>query len=352
MSTTTLDDVVRNFQLSGSAALHAQLAAFLRERILDGTFRSGERLPTLRALSEKTGINYFSVQLATEELRRDGLLLKVTGKGMFVRDFEPRPGLIGVLVVEDPDARGASHFMNALVSFLCAKLAERGYESMVYHDNRLPEKRHTLPPYLDNLIKANRLTALVGAMVPSESHEWFDRLTIPHISELSGPEPLHFQPVRQLLESGRFQHPIFMISGCLEDGYDGTLASFRRCGVDPLAYEICDIGLHVQPNEPYLSAVYRMLKKRFAETPRPDLLTVFPDNAFPAVMAAILEAGIRVPDEMTVATHRNIEFPIFTPFPVTFLDASVDAFAEAMLAPLWGYAPVSRQKSASKKKKE
>ncbi|MGL4656575.1 MAG: PLP-dependent aminotransferase family protein [Sarcina sp.] len=63
---------------------------YLKEKILNGDLKPGEKLPSLRQISIKKGLNTTTVLKGYEMLEREGYIFKVLGKGSFVsenRDF-------------------------------------------------------------------------------------------------------------------------------------------------------------------------------------------------------------------------------------------------------------------------
>ena len=67
----------------------------LRHRLVylieSGTFGEGERLPTVRELSVKLGINYNTVGKVYQDIERDGYINSLRGRGTFVapsRDYD------------------------------------------------------------------------------------------------------------------------------------------------------------------------------------------------------------------------------------------------------------------------
>ena len=69
--------------------LHRQLYQGLRERILDGRLRSGERLPSTRALAGELGVGRNTVLEAFEMLLAEGYLEARTGSGTYVTTSLP-----------------------------------------------------------------------------------------------------------------------------------------------------------------------------------------------------------------------------------------------------------------------
>jgi GntR family transcriptional regulator len=70
------------------APLFRQIAAALRERILDGDLGTGDRLPSETELMAQYGVARMTVRNALAELRAEGLVIAEHGRGVFVR---PRP---------------------------------------------------------------------------------------------------------------------------------------------------------------------------------------------------------------------------------------------------------------------
>jgi GntR family transcriptional regulator len=65
--------------------MYRQLEALLREQIVRGELKAGERIPSEVQLCERWGISRITTRQALAELERDGLLERVPGKGTFVR---------------------------------------------------------------------------------------------------------------------------------------------------------------------------------------------------------------------------------------------------------------------------
>lgn len=65
-------------------AIYKEVKEDLSRKIDQGTYRSGDRIPSERALSDLYGVSRMTVRQALTELENDGFLHRETGRGTFV----------------------------------------------------------------------------------------------------------------------------------------------------------------------------------------------------------------------------------------------------------------------------
>jgi GntR family transcriptional regulator len=63
---------------------YEQLAAILRERITDGTYPPGSRIPPIQALEAESGLSNMTVRRAVRLLVDEGLVITRPSRGTFV----------------------------------------------------------------------------------------------------------------------------------------------------------------------------------------------------------------------------------------------------------------------------
>jgi DNA-binding GntR family transcriptional regulator len=63
--------------------LYQQVAAILRERIRKGEITT--RLPSLKTITEEFGVSHITAEKAMQELKDEGLVETVIGKGTYVK---------------------------------------------------------------------------------------------------------------------------------------------------------------------------------------------------------------------------------------------------------------------------
>ncbi|UXX95406.1 winged helix-turn-helix domain-containing protein [Streptomyces sp. AD2-2] len=64
---------------------YRQIADYLREGILNGTFPAGQPLPSEEALAKQFGVTRPTVRQGLTELRASGLVEAIMGRGTFAR---------------------------------------------------------------------------------------------------------------------------------------------------------------------------------------------------------------------------------------------------------------------------
>lgn len=69
-----------------STPIYQQLVQEVKEAILKGLLRPGERLPSVRELAVQLTINPNTIQKSYQELERQGIIENLQGKGTFVAE--------------------------------------------------------------------------------------------------------------------------------------------------------------------------------------------------------------------------------------------------------------------------
>ena len=82
----SLNELSLSISRGSPVPLHHQLRHMLQDQIERGTLRPGQQIPHERQYAEHLGISLAPVRQALLELVRQGYLLRVRGKGTFVRD--------------------------------------------------------------------------------------------------------------------------------------------------------------------------------------------------------------------------------------------------------------------------
>ena len=74
------------FVVSGQSTLpiYEQIIGQVKTAIVSGTIKTGDMLPSIRALAKDLQISVITTKRAYEELEKEGLIYSVSGKGFYV----------------------------------------------------------------------------------------------------------------------------------------------------------------------------------------------------------------------------------------------------------------------------
>lgn len=72
--------------MSDARPVYLRLREQIAARIIDGRYREGEMLPSVRAFATQEGANPLTVAKAYQQFQADGLIQVQRGIGMFVRE--------------------------------------------------------------------------------------------------------------------------------------------------------------------------------------------------------------------------------------------------------------------------
>lgn len=77
-----------NFTNIGSDSLYEYLYKCIKNDILQGTLKSGEKLPSKRSFAKNLGISVITVENAYEQLAAEGYIYSIPKRGFYVTDFK------------------------------------------------------------------------------------------------------------------------------------------------------------------------------------------------------------------------------------------------------------------------
>ena len=74
-------------QPQGTLAIYEQIVNQLKNAIVSGELKTGEALPSIRALAGELQVSVITTKRAYEELEKEGLIRSVAGKGFYVCEY-------------------------------------------------------------------------------------------------------------------------------------------------------------------------------------------------------------------------------------------------------------------------
>lgn len=110
--------------------LHGRIREDLRERIVRGVLQPNDRVPSESELMAQYGVSRITVRQALDDLRNEGLIVKVAGKGTFVAGARPSQELARLEGFGEAMARGGHRIVNRVVSHVLVPAASQVAERL------------------------------------------------------------------------------------------------------------------------------------------------------------------------------------------------------------------------------
>ncbi len=77
-----------SFSQRDKRPLYLQIADDLRNKIISGALREGDKIPSVRELAAEHSINPNTIQRSMRELENEGIIETIAGKGCFVASLK------------------------------------------------------------------------------------------------------------------------------------------------------------------------------------------------------------------------------------------------------------------------
>lgn len=101
-----------------------QVCASIKQDIVDGIWKAGDKLPSESDFADTFGVNRLSVRMALQKLSTLGIIETRVGEGSFVRDFSLKPMLSEISVFyESKDRYDDVRQLRSLLEYECMRLA-------------------------------------------------------------------------------------------------------------------------------------------------------------------------------------------------------------------------------------
>ena len=331
------------------------IAEMWRSHLGRAPWLPGARLPPNTEIGREFGVSKSRAQKALALLAHEGLLTRVTGRGTFVAEkVAPAapPRRVGILL--DDDARRLPYYPH-MASLLCDALAARGIDAWM---RAIDTAKPNVGAVLAKAVRETGVSALFLCPVNRDCYDAIRALS-PGVPLLCcaplryveyAPELVIYRQIADVLKRIGARRPAFATNmqpeiaasafkpHGLDDiprkDADGTWAAMFRLAMGNSGCKI-DLSRVVKayPEKQASSAAevgataHEAVAKLLAATPRPDALVVFTDDLVPGAVAAVLESGLRVPQDLRCVFHCNTGMVPFVPFPCEWIvnDSAAEA---------------------------
>ena len=318
--------------------LHQRVAERLRREIRRDS-ATGDRLPSETALAVRCKVSTRTVREALATLAEEGLIERRHGSGTYVAPTASRR--VAILIAFDVGHSRTSPIYFALPEALDNFLVANGMRTQLYLGKRQPDSDPAgqVFPELLNDAQRHHIHGVI-ALATERKPAWektLQELGVPVVGTASGLDYVvaddGYQPIRQGVAE-------LVRQGCRRlaflgwSGWNGEHRDRIDCFRDAARQHNVDtddrwIYSEFHPN--MVGAGWEGIREIWsASEEKPDGLLIQDDSLFNDAAAALLDLGVKIPDQLRIVTQAVKGMDVFRPFPVTALAYDPETWAEAL----------------------
>ena len=311
------DLLLSNLSESGSGAKYREITEHLRSLIAHGGLKPGTRLPSIKVLAKQWDTNYFTVQSALTPLANEGLIERTPRRGTFVRARLARLSSVGCYFGDNLWNETEGAFYQKAYGAIQDLTRERNIRSELFIDNRASGDQISPLPELAKAVQNREVQGVVGMMLTPADAVWLQQLQIPvailHGTGIHSNDVEMYSLVLDRLKADGCK-TVGFISRVLEPGNSlfRKMAEERGLKSDPAWCPLVPRGWSKGAER----FAYQAFKEIWAHQERPDGLYVEADWDCRGAITAILELGVRVPENLKLVLYRNSSVSYVCPWRV------------------------------------
>lgn len=306
------------------------VAADLIARIGANEWAVGEKIPPIDDLARAYPYARMTVFNAVQEVIRRGYLEVQRGVGTFV-SARPNGRCLGLVFGEDVLHPQETPFPAMLCRELRQFFGRIGDSAKLYVEVGRG-KAATLPEELTEAVAGHRLAGVItaageGTLLLPSSAPW-RQAPVPHVDISVRDTVAH----RVVFESGAVVHLGLQYCRLQQRRRVAVLglsgAEARAAVAAQIAATGCETRPEWLPDTLHAGSLQErdghfVMHQLWACADRPDAIIVTDDIAAKGVCQAILQLGLRIPEELALVTHYNRGSGVFYPFPLPLIEFDV-----------------------------
>jgi DNA-binding LacI/PurR family transcriptional regulator len=311
----------------------------LRADIVGGQLAPGSRLPNRVEIENNFGASSITVQRALGRLKDEGFVTASRRNGTFVALHPPHLSHYALVFSSRPTTPEWNRFWEAIRTEARKLEADGPIRFPLYYDVNGHEDSEDYQS-LVRAVQAHRFAGMILVNPPSQLRysPIFESSGLPFVTLASRSDvpgmPVVVPSQKSLTDRGL---DLLAEAGCK------NVALFQTTGY-PFNPEpaLQQRGLHTRPYwKQDISLWYPAAARKVThllmndkQQERPDGIFVSDDNLLESVALGLMDAGVRVPQDVRVVSHCNFPYPVECPVPVTrvgFDSAEVLARCMALL---------------------
>ena len=297
---------------------HEQLKAEILEWIHSGRYQPNDQLPTEHEISEQSGMSRQTVRQSIGALVQEGWLYRKQGSGTFVSHGPERRTTGGVPAIGVMTTYISEYIFPQIVRGAESALRERGYHMIISStDNDKSKERGNLLSLQSGPIRGLIIEPTKSAMGnPNlDCYLSLDQLQIPYLMinerypELDCPcvkvddEHGGYIAAKHLIDLGHRRIAGFFKTDDLQGGQrlKGFLRAHHEGNVTVQPQDVITYSTEEKRTTTYERALSSLMN----EHERPTALVVYNDELAVHLLEAVRQAGLRVPDDLSVVSFDD-----------------------------------------------
>jgi DNA-binding LacI/PurR family transcriptional regulator len=319
-----------------NAIVYSGIAEEIRRQIVSGAFPPGARLPTRKEWRRRFRTTPVTIQKAFDRLIAEEFVVARGRSGTFVADAPPHLRHYGIVF---PFRQSASQpwpqFWIALLSLVNAHVRRSKSGLSVFYGN---ETHTDLDAYLKLIeeVQTHQVAGLLFVTDPFylKGSPVLEAPGIPRVAVMAAPphpgvvpllagndlltRALDFLQARGRHRIAFIMPPLLLATGPFMSDLSRGVAS-RGMTTFPFWFQATD------PLAPASARNIAHLLMSANRQDRPDGLVIMDDNLVPYATAGLVDAGVKVPEEVEVVAHCNFPHPTPSAVPAVRLGCDVRA---------------------------
>ncbi len=317
--------------------------AELRGRIVRGEIAPGALMPSRLALAEAFDVSGVTLQRVFDRLRADGLIEARPRAGTFVKAEPPFLTDYALVFMREPGGEGWSRFYQALHDSALKARETRGKTVRCYFnvdmDPQTGDYRRLAADSEAHRIAGQIFTTFSAPVASPDFRP--DEIPGAVIALTGAPRPagraaieldypaLWTRAAEHMAARGRRRVAVLHESHTPDADPDPVLLRiFAAHGLTmpPAA----TIMLHPYARQGAVSWVQLLMKAERGV--RPDALFIGDDNFTEPVLKGLVQAGVRVPEDLLVVAHNNFPLPVPDVLPITLVGFNAETILNAAMS--------------------
>lgn len=311
-------------QLKKTDALYQQIVAYFEREIVEGRLTPGEKIPSTTNLAKEFNVNADTIQQSLKLLMSRGLVDRKPGRGTYVRrgiNSKTIGIVIGKEIYTNPDIM----FYNVFLDRLTKLLEEKGWNIKLFSTSEFAGYDKAFYDLKSN-VESGEIKAVVEFCSNELVRNWMKK---------ECPAPYPQSPFSVDFEDFTYSGLNYLYQqDCrkiviLAYAPEKNLNTYKNAVHDFCSKkEIFEHDIKIISTSSHAKDGYKAIKNLFKQSSCPDGLLVANDAVFRGALYALLELGIKIPDDIKVITHANKGVDIFCHIPLTKLEIDPDCFVQ------------------------